>query len=98
MSDLISRNAAIEAIDKNRQDLLSLGMDGAEHTLVHYGRRVIEEQPTIDAVEVVRCKDCKHSEEALLPDKELWCKVKDTFCTSDWFCADGKRRDDESIV
>lgn len=50
MSDLISRDAAIEAIDKNRQDLLSLGMDGAEHILVHYGRRVIEEQPTIDPV------------------------------------------------
>lgn len=45
MTDLISRQAAIEAIDKNRQDLLSLGMDGAEHILVHYGRRVIEELP-----------------------------------------------------
>ena len=50
MSDLISREAAIEAIDKNRQDLLSLGMGGAEHILVHYGRRVIEELPTINPV------------------------------------------------
>ena len=48
--DLISREAAIDAIDKNRQDLLSLGMDGAEHILVHYGRRVIEELPTADPV------------------------------------------------
>lgn len=46
--------------------------------------------------ELVRCKDCKHSEEALLPDQELWCKVKDTFCTSNWFCADGEKRDVEN--
>ena len=46
--DLISRQAAFDAIDKNRQELLSLGMDGAEHDLVHYGRRVIEELPTIE--------------------------------------------------
>ena len=57
MSDLISRQAAIDAIDKNRQDLLSLGMIGAEHTLVHYGRRVIEELPSAQP-ELIRCKDC----------------------------------------
>lgn len=50
MDDLISRQAALDAIDKNRQDLLSLGMDGAEHILVHYGRRVIEELPTAERV------------------------------------------------
>lgn len=60
-----------------------------------YSRRQIEEAPTIDAVEVVRCKYCKHSEEALLPNQELWCNVKETYCTFDWFCADGKKRDIE---
>lgn len=50
---MISREAALDAIDKNRQDLLSLGMDGAEHILVHYGRRVIEGLPT--ASEVTLC-------------------------------------------
>lgn len=53
MNDLISRQAAIDEIDKNRQALLSLGMDGAEHILVHYGRRVIEELPTIEPKMVV---------------------------------------------
>jgi DNA-directed RNA polymerase subunit RPC12/RpoP len=48
MDDMISRQAALAAIDKNRQDLLSLGMDGAEHILVHYGRRAIEEVPPIE--------------------------------------------------
>lgn len=51
MDELISRQAALAEIDQNRQALLSLGMDGAEHILVHYGRRVIEELPTIDIPE-----------------------------------------------
>ena len=44
--ELISRQAALTEIDKNRDALLSSGMTGAEHILVHYGRRVIEELPT----------------------------------------------------
>ncbi len=46
MTDLISRQAALAEIDKNRDALLSSGMTGAEHILVHYGRRVIEEAPS----------------------------------------------------
>lgn len=57
MKDLIDRQAAIEAIDKNRQDLLSLGMNGAEHILVHYGRRVIENLLTDENDEW--CDNCK---------------------------------------
>lgn len=48
MTELISRQAALAEIDKNRDALLSSGMTGAEHILVHYGRRVIEELPTIE--------------------------------------------------
>lgn len=48
MSDLISRQAALAAIDKNRDALLSSGMTGAEHILVHYGRRIIEELPSAE--------------------------------------------------
>lgn len=48
MDDLISRQEALDAIDKNRQGLLSLSLNSAEHILVHYGRRVIEELPTIE--------------------------------------------------
>lgn len=101
MSDLISRKAAIEAIDKNRKDLLSLGMDGAEHILVHYGRRVIEELPT--AERVVRCKDCKWYEiYQLKKDGTDDRRYKPSYCVNlafhprpNWFCADGEEREDE---
>ena len=62
---------------------------------------VIDEQPTVDAVEVVRCKDCKH-----------WKHIEDGFgdCTNrrfhldgspdptmnmDDFCSCGERREGE---
>jgi hypothetical protein len=53
MTELISRQAALAEIDKNREALLSSGMMGAEHILVHYGRRVIEELPGIEPKKVV---------------------------------------------
>ena len=41
--------------------------------------------PTIDAVPVVRCKDCKHY-------KTIHCTCDGCCISDDWFCADGKRR------
>ena len=47
--------------------------------------------PTIDAVSVVRCKDCDN--------KECWGRAGDVVCgidgtphRPDWFCADGERK------
>ena len=60
----------------------------------------VQNQPTIDAVEVVRCKDCKHRFNGEHHDNccdVLMEKVKWTFEVTvepDWFCADGERRND----
>lgn len=54
--------------------------------------KIIDNAPTIDAVPVVRCKDCKHSRNDELWHMR-WCKgvtVKD-----EHFCADGERKDDD---
>ena len=48
----------------------------------------ISEAPTIDAVPVVRCKDCKYFETRL-------CENEDNY--DDWFCADGERKDEVTI-
>ena len=53
----------------------------------------IYEAPTTDAVPIVRCKDCKHGEESLLPHLDLWCNIHEIYCISEWFCADGERRE-----
>ena len=53
----------------------------------------IDDAPTIDAVPVVRCKDCKHFIEkgGIL---EPWCDWHEArlFC-GDGFCSDGERKD-----
>lgn len=54
----------------------------------------LDEQPTVDAVQVVRCKDCKHFKKPLSPDMWGWCKkvsMDNKATVEDWFCADGVR-------
>lgn len=51
----------------------------------------IEHAPTVDAVEVVRCKDCKY----FVGDME-WCEADDEHPASpDAFCSWAERRSDE---
>ena len=47
------------------------------------GTKEIDKAPTIDAVPVVRCKDCKYFKTRL-------CENEDNYY--DWFCADGERK------
>lgn len=56
----------------------------------------LEEAPTADVVEVVRCKDCKHREQYDCNHITLGgtkCGV-----TDDWFCADGERKETEGEI
>lgn len=50
-------------------------------------------RPTIDAVPVVRCKDCKYWKDQSETPKWLPCSEIRT--NGNWFCADGERRDGE---
>lgn len=53
----------------------------------------IETAPTIDAVEVVRCKDCEHSDYSKCDiDGVLYCAKHSRFMVDDDFCSYGKRR------
>lgn len=52
----------------------------------------IYEAPVVDAVPVVRCKDCKHSEKSTIPYRDLWCEVNEIYMDLNYFCADGERR------
>ena len=51
------------------------------------GTREIDKAPTIDAVPVVRCKDCKYFKTRL-------CENENNH--DDWFCADGERKGEVS--
>lgn len=52
--------------------------------------------PTVDAVEVVRCKECKFNKGTkvwLDGDVTIDCDNGMGYPPHDWFCADGERRD-----
>ena len=55
---------------------------------------LVEDQPTADVEEVVRCKDCKHYEFEKF-NKEDWgyCWFNDTHFEANGFCTYGERRD-----
>ena len=50
------------------------------------GTKEIDKAPTVDAVPVVRCKDCKYFKTRL-------CENEDNH--DDWFCADGERKEND---
>ena len=54
----------------------------------------LDAMPTIDAVPVVRCGECKYLTE--ITDYNGWCpRINDHIENFDWFCADGERKDGE---
>ena len=61
----------------------------------YFVEELIENAPTIDAVPVVRCKDCKNCQ---LDDvfHDYWCNGKKVW--AEHFCSYGERRDDAECV
>lgn len=45
--DAISRTELLRRIDAERNHLLDVKMDGAEHIIVHHARRIIEDMPSV---------------------------------------------------
>lgn len=97
MRDLINRQATIDAICTNgvtaeRDRTYVITIATAKQRAVD----IIERLPTIDAVPVVRCKDCRNWERLSFDaDSGCYCPFVDRYTTDDWYCADGERRDDE---
>ena len=86
MARLIDADRAIEIV-RNQ----GISHPNAYH-LTNYATLILREAQTVDAVEVVRCRDCKHFKRNL---------ENDTYCSSvngltdpeeDDFCSYGERR------
>lgn len=97
MSDLISRQAAIDAL-KREQSLVERPI--TETRWFDLGLRkaqeVLSELPSAQP-EIIRCKDCKHFKKPLSPDMWGWCKkvsMDNKATVEDWFCAYGERREE----
>ena len=97
---LIDSNALNERFDK-RIKWLRLDMHDQYSLGLYHGavtdKDLIGEMPTVDAVEVVRCRDCKHrgTDDCIFhikgepADEELLRKLDNDFCSY------GERKDDD---
>ncbi len=58
---------------------------------------MINGAPTVDAVPVVRCEDCKFGEKGRIFDSDcIWCGVDHNQAKSmRFYCASGERREDD---
>ena len=91
VDDLISRQAAIDALGERpmvwtSDDDYSLG----ERNQYDADRFAVETVPSVDAVEVVRCKDCVNCEYDSIFN-QYWCGGSEVI--SDGFCNYGERKD-----
>ena len=77
--------------DEMKEELKDKDVVLAKHNIEDW----IDEQPTVDAVPVVRCKDCRHkhvndfSKESMI----IYCPINYTVKRYDDFCSYGERRD-----
>ena len=89
MNDLISRQAAIDAID----DIESEVSDGYGFQYEKW-RKHFCEMPSVDAVEVIRCRDCKWLYEADIRGKRrMVCDFMDCMMGDMDFCSKAERKE-----
>lgn len=91
----------VDEIKKREKDVVLA--NGAKHRC--FDTTVLYEIPTVDAVPVVRCKDCKHkpsgsgaNHDVEFPDEICPCQCEDYWYSwvpkDNFFCAWGERKED----
>lgn len=95
MSDkrLIDANELLEKLGERY-----LATDPSDPEQLGYlnARIIVRNQPTIDAVEVVRCRDCKHSIAGVVSDDEkrmVMCTLFHNWIDRDGYCHLGAKMD-----
>ena len=79
-------------------DALVTAYDAAHDGPPGKARALILNAPTVDAVPVVRCKDCKWwNTEWKHEDGECYCYKIDQWTAPQFFCADGERRGKDAL-
>lgn len=89
---LIDANALL----KKQEDFRIIGRNAGrmKQYLAYIVKKMVDEAPTIDAVEVVRCKDCKYRSTWDAFAGCYWCNGGRK--TPEDFCSNGERRSDNA--
>lgn len=89
MARYIDLDKAIERLNASPA-FPNMGMDG--YFLLGVVENLLKKQPTADVVEVVRCKDCMHSEDESC-NYRIWCNVFDRRFNKNGYCGLGERKE-----
>ena len=92
--DLISKShfdeRVREAVGMTIAELTADFKDGVRTTL-----ELLQTEPIVDAVQVVRCGECSHSEVCKMDEGDVrYCHIFEMQTEDDYYCADGDRKDD----
>ena len=98
---IIDADALIEVIENERTYLINRGLNGMEDAIVHHILPLIDNAPAIDAVPVVRCKECMYFKKWIIDFMgdtddtiELHsCSYNNYGTNRDGYCNRGKRRE-----
>ena len=102
---LIDAKSVLQGIEELKTSPFANPLNGEKRHLIQetldiVACLVVKKEPTVDAVKVVRCKDCEFSD--IRPEEERdmeklgyrICKYHagNKYVTNDWFCKGGTRR------
>lgn len=104
MADLIYRSGVAQVIEIAQRSLLTDNDAMWENNRKYYkglawSRRIIDEAPAVDAVEVVRCGKCKHNPGYKAKAKNMvWCRQWRAYVSNTGFCSYGERWKDDGTT
>lgn len=95
---LIDATKAIESIDEivcSMSVCINSDYYNGMRSMKDMALHAIEKQPTVDAVQVVRCGECSHSEVCKMDEGDVrYCHIFEMQTEDDYYCADGERKEE----
>lgn len=88
MRDLIRRDDAKDVFQRLAYDDWNQGVSTTWANAFSECADIIDDIPTVDSVEVVRCRECEHW------GLSSGCSRLNWWPPNNWYCASGKRRED----
>lgn len=99
MSDLISREAALDAIKSYCNGCDNYSGVRCSSCMIDYAIIAVDAVLMVDAVPVTRCKDCVYTKDPMLVNDyregAKWCMLHMHTVLLDDFCSDAERIEDE---
>lgn len=95
--NLLNQYEQIDWYSISKEGQFMRGATTEDNPFIHYydGEEIIKNAPTVDAVEVVRCRECKFGSWDSEPDDAMVCvRTNDGFWRSgNDFCSRGERKE-----